>query len=324
MTQQTEHYVAVTAPQRVELLESPPVGAPLGPEELVGKTLTTLISTGTELAAGFNATEGFPIELGYSAVLEVQAVGTEVADIRPGQRVFGMGKHRSGQRFARKDVVPVPEGLSAEAAVFARMMGVSMTTLMTTAARPGAEVLVTGLGMVGNLAAQMAACCGYEVTAVDPAESRRRFAEQVGLKRVLANVPLEELTGKVELVVECSGHEQAVLDGCKVVRRGGEVALVGVPWQRKTDLTAFDILHEIFHKYAVLRTGWEWEVPLHTSDFASNSIFKNYVTALRWLADGRVKVDGLAETTSPDKAQDAYQNLLHNRCEKLSYIFDWR
>lgn len=316
--------IIITAVEQAELQEVDAPAESLGATEVEGRQIVSLISAGTEIACVYTSNEHLPAGPGYAAVFQVDAVGKDVTDITPGQNVFCMGQHRSHQRMDRSMVLPLAKGLAPETAVFARMMGVSMTTLMTTAARPGAQVLVTGLGMVGNLAAQMAACCGYEVTAVDPDESRRRFAEQVGLTRVAPAVPVDELKGKVELVIECSGHEQAVLDGCKVVRRGGEVALVGVPWQKRTDLSAFDILHEIFHNYAILRTGWEWEVPLHTSEFAPNSIFKNFATALRWLADGRVKVSTLAETTSPDKAQEAYQSLLHNNCGKLSYIFDWR
>ncbi len=316
--------IIITAVEHAELQEVDAPAAPLGDNEVEGRQLVSLISAGTELACVYTSDKYLPAGPGYAAVFQVDAVGKNVTDIKPGQNVFCMGLHRSHQRLDRSMVLPLPENLAPETAVFARMMGVSMTTLMTTAARPGAVVLVTGLGMVGNLAAQMAACCGYEVTAVDPDEAKRRLAEQVGLKRVHPAVPMDQLKGRVELVIECSGHEQAVLDGCKVVRRGGEVALVGVPWKKRTSLSAFDILHEIFHNYAVLRTGWEWEVPLHTSEFAPNSIFKNFATALRWLADGRIRVAKLADKISPDKAQEAYQNLLHNHCGKLSYIFDWR
>jgi len=76
-------------------------------------------------------------------------VGQDVADVRAGDLMFGMGPHRSFQRFARADVLPLPPGLSPASAVFARMMGVTMSTLVTTTARPPARVLVSGLGLVG-------------------------------------------------------------------------------------------------------------------------------------------------------------------------------
>ena len=206
--------------------------APLGPKEVAGHTLATVISAGTELAWNYTGKD-FPSRPGYAAVFRVEQVGTEVTDLKPGDLVFCMGRHQSYQRMARPNVVPVPKGLSAEAAVFARMMGISMSTLTTTTARPPGKVLVTGLGLVGHLAAQIFAGCGYEVIACDPVPARRQIAEQMGL-RTMPSVPVDDPDhrGQVDLVVECSGHEQAVLDACKVVRKRGEVVMVGVPWKR--------------------------------------------------------------------------------------------
>ncbi len=132
--------------------------------------------------------------------------------------------------------------------MFCRLMGVSWTTLVTTTARPPDPVVVTGLGPVGNLAAQIFQAAGYAVTAVDPVASRRTLAKQVGLTDVQETVPAIE----VALAVECSGHEQAVLDCCQHVRKRGEVVLVGVPWRKRSELSAFDLLHAVFHRYAVL------------------------------------------------------------------------
>ena len=49
---------------------------------------------------------------------------------------------------------------------------------------------------------------------------------------MLTAVPVEDpaYAGEVELVIECSGHEQAAFDGCRIVRKRGEVVLVGAPW----------------------------------------------------------------------------------------------
>ena len=113
----------------------------------------------------------------------------------------------------REQVVPIPQGLEPERAIFARLAGVSMSTLNTTTARAPSRVLVTGLGPVGNLAAQIFSACGYSVTAVDPVEIRRETARRSGLDDVRASIAegAPDITGEVALHVECSGHEQAAL-----------------------------------------------------------------------------------------------------------------
>jgi len=171
----------------------------------------------------------------------------------------------------------------------------------------------------------MFALSGYDVIVAEPDAVRRRQIEQSGIRRVFAKTPFEDasIAGTVGLVVECSGHEQAVLDACRVVRKRGEVVLVGVPWRRQTDAFAHELLSLVFHKYVVLRSGWEWELPHHAADFSPHSIHAGFDAALRWLADGRIRTDDLITQADPRDAQRAYQDLLHRRAEGLFTVFDW-
>ncbi len=315
--------VAITSRETAELVSGEPDARPLAGEEIAGRTCVSLISAGTELAACYQG-ERFPAYPGYAAVFEVTAIGLGVTRFRPGDLALCMGPHRSWQRAREADALAVPQGLDAQSAVFARMMGVSMSTLATTTARPGQCVLVTGLGTVGNLAAQIFTQCGYDVVAVDPSVARRDWAAGAGISNVHAAVPLETLQGKVALAVECSGRESATLDACRVVRKRGEVVLAGVPWKRTCELSSHELLSTVFHNYVVLRSGWEWELPAHNTDFRTGSISENYAMALRWLAAGKIRVDGLHAKVAPAGAQSAYQGLLQNSWPALSAVFDWR
>jgi threonine dehydrogenase-like Zn-dependent dehydrogenase len=220
--------------------------------------------------------------------------------------------------------LPVPAGVKPEAAVYARMLAVGMSALVTTKARPPARVLVTGLGLVGLLTARIFETCGYNVLACEPIESRRKIAASCGVDALMA-MPLDDasIIGQVDVVLECSGHEQAAMDGCRIARKGGEVVLIGVPWERRTGLTAHDLLHEVFRRYVNLRSGWEWELPLYPTEFRGGSIYGNLAAALRWLQEGRVKVSELHTVMSPKRAQQAYQMLRDGQCEKLTVAFDW-
>jgi len=319
-----EYAITVTSKEKAELLE---IGAPpaLNPNEIRGRTICSLISPGTELAWNYCG-KNFPTVPGYSAVFKVEESGGETGKIEKGAFYFCMGNHKSFQQCGIEDAVKVPEGLPPETAVLARLIGVSMTTLTMTAARPGDIVVVTGAGPVGYLAAQIFSISGYEVIIVEPDAGRRRIAEGTCGLKSFEKMPLDDksICGKVAIVVECSGHEQAVLDACRAVRKRGEVVLLGVPWQRKTELYAHELLYEVFHKYVVLRSGWEWELPLKSSDFHPHSIIAGYGTALNWLSRGAVKTEGLSTLINPRNPQDAYQDLLNRRSKGLFSIFDWR
>ncbi len=316
--------IAFTAPQTAELLERPGFEGPIESGDIRGRTLVSLISPGTELNWGFLGST-FPFYPGYASVFQVEEVGDSVEAIQPGDVVFASGGHGERQQMRASAVVRVPPDLKPEVAVFARLMGVSMTTLNVTEVRAPERVLVTGLGPIGNLAAQIFASCGYEVTAIDPVEARRQAALAVGIRDVrssFADIP--EFVDKIGLHLECSGHEQAVVDGCKSVRKRGEVVLVGVPWTKRTDVPAFDVLHAVFHRYIILRSGWEWEIPKEPVDFSGNSILGNFTAAIRWLSEGRIKVDSLATGFAPGEAPKVYAGLLAQSLPTLGAYFDWR
>lgn len=324
-----EKAIVFTARERAELMEREIDNRPLKPDEVAGSTIVSLISPGTEIG-GMYLGDKFPAFPGYCAVFKVEEKGNEVKDIKVGDIVFvsgpsGIGGHHSYQRCGRETVLMIPDDLNPEIAVHARLMGVSMTTLVTTTAVPGDMVFVTGLGIVGNLASQIFTSCGYETFGVDPIEIRRKLAEMKGI-RTFEKLPFDDhcFSKKVGLVAECSGHEQAVLDACKIVRKKGEVVLIGVPRSRKTDIYAFDILELVFKRYVVIRSGWEWEISRYPDENRIGSVFGNFATALKWLKDRRVNVDGLFKVMRPEDAQEAYQMLLRKDSDKISVVFKWQ
>ena len=150
-------------------------------------------------------------------------------------------------------------------------------------------------------------------------------------------MPLDDvaIAGDVALVVDCSGHEQAVLGACRIVRRHGDVVLVGVPWKRHTDIPAHEILHAVFNNFVLLRSGWEWEFPILSRAFqweellegynnSPQSIFSGLAKALKWLADGRIPLDGLVRSMSPDQPEAVYGALLERSIAEPFVVLDWR
>lgn len=319
----TYRQILFTGPRRAEYVTRTDESASLGSSEIRGVTLATLISSGTEIGVYRGVND--ETSTGYAAVFRVDETGSDVTAVRRGDVVFTMGPHRSFQRCATVDAILVPPRLDPKHAVFARLMGVTMSTLTTTVARPPSKVIVSGLGLVGHLGARIFASAGYDVIGIDPDERRRDIAAAAGLRTVLPRIPLDDPTvcDHVALVVECSGHEQAVLDACRVVQKRGEVVLVGVPWARKTDITAHELLREVFHRYVVVRSGWEWEVPIHPQEFRANSILGNIAAAMDWIADGRIDVSGLFETASPNRATEIYRMIDEGTSSSLAVVFDW-
>lgn len=304
-----------------------PVQAPVhpAPGHVLGRTLYSLTSPGTELNYGFLPPQERPVPTGYASVFRVEETGEGVAAVQPGDIALCMGPHQSFQHAAESDVVPVPSGLDPAVAAIARLMNIGMTALMTTKARPGDQVLVTGAGPVGFLSAALFQRCGFKVMLCDPDANRLQAAEKAGIQRVSETIPEHdsEWRDHVSLVLECSGNEAAVSAGCRVVRKGGEVVLAGVPWKRYTELSAHELLSLVFHRYVVLRSGWEWELPRHPQDFRPHSTFANFATLLRWLSEGMIDASPLMRKASPREAQSVYEGLAERRFGELFVLFDW-
>ncbi|WP_205127091.1 zinc-dependent alcohol dehydrogenase [Paenibacillus ginsengarvi] len=301
---------------------------PARPDEghVLGTTLYSLISPGTELMSGFMAEESEGTRRpGYASVFRVEHTAGESAGLAPGDLALCMGRHQSYQHVASSMTVKVPAGVAADLAVLTRLMNVSMTTLMTTSARPGELVFVMGAGPVGLLAALLFQRCGYKVAVCDPDERRLSLARKAGIVTVMTEVPPDgaQWREQAALVLECSGHEAAVLEGCRLVRKRGEVVLIGVPWQRRTELYAHELLSLVFHRYVVLRSGWEWEIPMQAAPFQPHSIMGNLRKGMAWLAEGWLNVDGLVRKVLPRDANAVYNQLAERQIAEPFVVFDW-
>lgn len=304
----------------------------LAPSELVVQTLASLVSPGTEGASyqGLVMPSGkersYPDRPGYANVGEVIATGTN-SGFAVGDRVFSMAKHVSHARMdTTRDLVErVSDGLTPEKAVFARLAMVSMSTFRTSPARMGDKVAVVGLGLVGNLAAQLAQIGGMETTAIDIIPWRTELATACGIEHVLLAPEDDQLHRNHALVVEATGTAAGAMTGMKLVQRHGELSLVGSQWGKGTHSSdTLRLLGTIFEEYVHIRSGWEWQIPALDTPFGPNAIALNARAILRWLAQGRLVVDPLlSHVLSPADPNDAYQRVVTAKDSTLGIVFDW-
>src|SRR5262245_39311446 len=125
-----------------------------------------------------------PIPLGYSSAGEVIAVGAEAIEFRAGDRVACAGlnyaSHAEVNYVPRNLAVKIPEGLSYEAACFVTLGAIATQGVRLAEIELGEKVVVMGLGLVGQLAAQLARCAGATVLATDLDVSKVEMAVKLG------------------------------------------------------------------------------------------------------------------------------------------------
>jgi len=333
VTEYAGRRIAFTGPGLMEWESFAITDDDLAPTELVVRTRTTVISPGTELAWLAGKTLDFtsagpyqPMRPGYANIGTVLAAGSAVP-VCPGDRVYSMVGHGTVARIDMRDrlCVPVPDGLADEDAVFARLATVSMTTLLTTIARGGDAVAVVGLGLVGNLAAQVFQRCGMTVSAIDRAPERRAIAERCGLRNVYESAEDAALQQRHRLVIEAIGSARALASAVGLTASGGEIVMIGAPWGgAENSVPSGQLTGEIFLRFLRLRSGSEWEIPRQPQPLTSGSIQGNSAVALDWLARGELHAAPLiTHRLLATETATAYEGLRTRPADYLGVVLDW-
>lgn len=161
--------------------------------EVLVKVHCSLISPGTEMnivraRRQTPAKPGEDIGFGYSSAGEIVAIKGEAKDLKVGMRVAGMGGsacHGSYNCIPVNLVVPIPDGVSYEEATFASLAATSLQAVRRTEPQLGEYGMVLGLGIVGNIAAQLYRIAGARVLGWEALRSRAVIARKCGIKEVI-------------------------------------------------------------------------------------------------------------------------------------------
>lgn len=322
-----DYRVVFTERERAELVEKEFDDVPAA-DEIVGKNILSLISTGSE-RGGYTQQfpwESYPMQTGSSSVAVIVCAGEGVTNLKEGDLVYHNGHHTLYCKMKAEDVIPLPEGVKPEHALFGRYAAVSMTSIFHATAKPVESVVVTGLGMVGLMCAQMANCFGYRVYATDPSEERRNTAYRAGLVNVGASLEeWQELKGSVATLYECSGNENALHAVIPYMRKRGEIFQIGVPWKKTSDWDAHTLLYELFYAFISIHGGWEWSIPLKSDELHSHSSFSHIRSAMEFIAEGKVHVpEEMYELRNPEDCGRVYHDITIPRMAPTSMMLDWR
>jgi 2-desacetyl-2-hydroxyethyl bacteriochlorophyllide A dehydrogenase len=248
----------VLAAQR-QLLFEELVVLPLEADQVRIRTLFSGISAGTELSQ-YRATSPFmqrqwddrarrfrdadtpswtfPVRnLGYEEVGEIVEIGSAVTELRVGERVFGTWGHRTMHVWAAADAAArrMPVGADPLCGIFSHIGAVALTGVHDARIRMGDLVAVFGLGVPGQIVAQIARASGATVVGIDPVASRRNKALALGADRVLdptagsvADILKSETGGRgADICIEVSGAASALAEAMRTVAYASRVVAMG-------------------------------------------------------------------------------------------------
>lgn len=268
------------------------------------------------------------IATGYSAAGIVEAVGADVSDLRPGDRVACAGAkfahHAEMIVVPRNLTVPVPEGVGLDHASVVTLGAIALQGVRRASPTLGETFVVIGLGALGQLTTQLLRANGCRPIAVDLDRSRLRLASDSGAEASLHQGngdPIAQamrLTGGVGvdgvIITAATASDEVVSQAFKMCRRKGRVVLVGDVGLnlKRGDFYQKEIDFFISTSYGPGRYDPRYEeggidYPIGYVRWTEN---RNMAEFLRLVADGAVDVAPLIGAVHPiHAATEAYQAL---------------
>jgi len=326
--------IVFTGPRQtaVQYSEAP---AP-GPQQVLLKSLVSLISTGTESwcyrgefdeGSGWATWVKYPFHPGYSMVAEVVEAGAEVTSLQVGDRVFYGGGHRQYATVLTSSVLlKLPATAAAEDAAWGALSFITQTGVRRGEPMFGGRSVVIGLGLLGQLAVQWLRAAGQqEVLAIDTAPMRLQMARAHGATQCFLGsaadaVPfVKEFTEDrlADVVFDVTGHYAVLPLALKLVRDYGTVVLLGdTPHPSKQVLT-----HDVLTRQLKI-------VGTHNAKLSGEAAFwtaeRQVRLFLEFVRRGTVRVDDLiTHRFSPEDPKHVYELLQAQRDQVMGVLFDW-
>lgn len=307
-----------------------------GGGSLVRKALEQpqLIKRALELAAreGIRFTAGqvqdiagtwFPT--GYSAAGVVVEPSRKPGDLRPGDRVAcagaGFANHAEYDAVPRNLLARIPEGVTFRQAAFTTVGTIALQGVRRAEVTLGETVVVVGLGLIGQITAQILDAAGCVVIGSDPIPARRELAARLAGAHTLdptlgdAAAQVMALTNGVgaDKVILCAAtpSSQPTNEAFKMCRERGRVVMVGAMgmdlerpefYNRELDFVISRSTGPGRYDPAYEERGVDYPI-----GYVRWTEQRNMEAFLRLIADGKLDLEALIAAEFPiEEAEAAY------------------
>ncbi|MBE0447657.1 MAG: bi-domain-containing oxidoreductase [Actinobacteria bacterium] len=279
---------------------------------------------------------------GYSAAGIVLEVGEGIDDIKPGDRVACAGAqcahHAEVIRVPRNLTVPIPDALGFAEASTVTLGAIALQGVRRAQPTLGETFVVIGLGILGQLTAQLLKANGCRVIGTDLDRARVRIAQDLGMDvgihpedgdDIENVVRLTDGTGADGVIITAATPSDAVVSTAfHMCRKKGRVVLVGDVGLNlnREDFYRKELDFFISTSYGPGRYDNNYEergldYPVAYVRWTEN---RNMAEYLRLLAEGKLKIDTLISATYPvEKAGAAYEALKNGESKPLMVLLSY-
>lgn len=179
--------------------------------------------------------------IGYSASGIVLEVGSNIRNFKPGDHVAcagaGIANHAEFIAVPENLTVKVPSNVSLQLGATVTLGSIALQGVRRTSPQIGDTVVVTGLGILGQISLQLLKANGCSVIGIDHNPVRIEKALSLGLGKGL-NAAKDDLAKEISnltggqgadaVIITAAGKDSSIINGAmKLCRKKGKVTIVG-------------------------------------------------------------------------------------------------
>ena len=245
-----------------------------------------------------------PLPLGYCNVGEIVAVGEGVSEFKIGDRVASNGHHAEVVCVPKNLVAHIPENVTDEEATFTVVGAIALQSIRLANPTLGETVAVIGLGLIGQLTAELLQANGCEVVAFDFDQHKVDLAIAKGIKAFKVSEETDsvkiaqEITQNVGvdavIITASTPSNEVISQAARMSRKRGRIVLVGVIGLniQRADFYEKELTFQVSCSYGAGRydTDYEQNGQDYPIGFVRWTAKRNFETVLKAIASERLNV----------------------------------
>lgn len=277
--------------------------------------------------------------MGYSASGIVIESGTDL--FQPGDRVACMGvgyANHAGYIAAPKNLVAkVPASVSLEHASTAALGCIAMQGIRRADIKLGEYIVITGMGILGQLACRFAVVSGANVIVTDVDERRLEIARKSGVAYAFdARTDVVNEVNKITgghgadsvIVTAATGSHDLLSQAFQMCRKKGKVVLVGVAGMnlKREDMYRKELDFLISTSYGPGRydSSYEEKGQDYPYGYVRFTEKRNLESYLQLMAAGRMDISDIVEAVYPAEKADAAYAALKEEHRPLAVLIEYK
>lgn len=265
--------------------------------------------------------------LGYSNIAEVVEIGKRVNEFEVGDIVFSASPHQTQVVKKASEFLKLPKDIDPQKAVVLFNLKTTYTAILDAKIKLGDVVVISGLGLLGQLCVQMAKMSGAsKVYGIDIYENRRKAALENGCDEVFNPSEIQDIAMEIrkrtknrgaDVVMEISGNSYALNEAIRIAAPDTNVIVVSWYQNEAKGLYLGDEFH---HNRIGIKQSQSDHVAPEFSNMYSNE--RRQETLLIILK--KLRLDNLLQVVNYEHAPEAYKMIDEHPDTVIQVVFEYK